>query len=55
MSITGTVHRVMDSVTVLNIDDDTKVSAMLSGDIDVAVAPSSTTLSQIEGSDNLRW
>ena len=43
----------VDSVTVLNIDDDTKVSAMLSGDIDVAVAPSSTTLSQIEGSDNI--
>ena len=43
----------VDSITVLNIDDDTKVSAILSGDIDVAVAPSATTLSQVEGMDNI--
>ena len=42
-----------DTITVLNVADDTKVSAILAGDIDVAVAPSSTTLSQIEGNDTI--
>jgi peptide/nickel transport system substrate-binding protein len=43
----------IDSITVLNIDADTKVSAMLSGDIDVAVGASQTTLSQLEGNDHI--
>ena len=42
-----------DTITVLNVADDTKVSAILAGDIDVAVAPSSTTLSQVEGNDTI--
>lgn len=38
----------VDTITVLNIANDTKVSAMLSGDLDVACAPSVTTLAMIE-------
>ena len=43
----------MDSITVLNISDDTKVSAMLSGDLDIACAPATTTLSMLEGNDSI--
>ncbi len=43
----------VDSITVLNISDDTKVSAMLSGDLDIACAPATTTLSMLEGNDSI--
>ncbi len=44
----------VDSITVLNIADDTKVSAMLAGDLDVAVGASATTLSLVEGNDHIQ-
>ena len=43
----------IDTITVLNIAADTKVSAMLAGDIDIAVGASATTLSQLEGNDQI--
>ena len=43
----------VDTITVLNVSDDTKVDSMLAGDLDVAVAPSATTLSLVEGSDTI--
>lgn len=43
----------VDTITVLNVSDDTKVSAMLSGDLDVACAPAATTLSLIEGEEDI--
>lgn len=44
----------IDSITVLNVSNDNKVNAMLSGDIDVTVAASATTLPLIEGSDTIQ-
>ncbi|MDO5424940.1 MAG: ABC transporter substrate-binding protein [Eubacteriales bacterium] len=41
------------SITVQNIAGDTKASAMLSGDLDVAVGASATTLAQLEGNDQI--
>lgn len=43
----------VDSITVLNISNDNKVNAMLSGDIDVTVAATATTLPLIEGNDTI--
>ena len=43
----------IDSITVLNVASDTKVSAMLSGDLDIALGASSTTLSLVEGNDHI--
>ena len=43
----------IDAITVHNVSNDTKVSAMLSGDLDVACAPAATTLSQVEGNDEI--
>jgi peptide/nickel transport system substrate-binding protein len=43
----------VDSITVLNISDDTKVSAMLSGDLDIACAPAATTIPMLEGNDTI--
>lgn len=44
----------VDSITVLNIANDNKVNAMLSGDIDVTVAASATTLPMVEGNDHIQ-
>lgn len=43
----------VDSITVLNVSDATKVDGMLSGDLDVAAAPSASTLSLVEGSSEI--
>ena len=43
----------VDTITVLNVSDDTKVDSMLAGDIDVAAAPNATTLSLIEDNDTI--
>ena len=44
----------VDSITVMNISNDNKVNAMLSGDIDVTVAASATTLPLVEGNDTIK-
>lgn len=44
----------IDSITVLNISNDNKVNAMLSGDIDMTVAASASTLPLIEGNDTIK-
>lgn len=41
------------TISVLNVSDDTKVDSMLSGDLDVAGAPTPTTLSQVEGNSDI--
>ena len=43
----------VDTLTVSNVSDDTKVSAMLAGDLDVACAPSATTLNLVEGNEDI--
>lgn len=43
----------IDSMTVLNISDDNKANAMLSGDIDLTVAATPSTLPLIEGNDTI--
>ena len=43
----------MDTITVLNVSDDTKVDGMLAGDLDVAAGASETTLSLVEGNENI--
>ncbi|SFB22964.1 peptide/nickel transport system substrate-binding protein [Acetitomaculum ruminis DSM 5522] len=41
------------SITALNIDSDTKTDAILAGDIDLAQGPAATTLSNVEGNDDV--
>ena len=41
------------SITVKNIDDDTKVDGILSGDLDLAQGPSATSLSRVEDNDEV--
>ncbi len=41
------------SITVKNIGSDTKVDAILAGDIDLAQGPSATTLSRVENDENI--
>ena len=43
----------VDAITVLNVSDDTKVDGMLAGDLDVAAGASVTTLSLVEGNENI--
>ena len=41
------------SITVKNIGSDTKVDAMLSGDIDLAQGPDATALNRVENNDDI--
>lgn len=43
----------VDSISVLNISSDTKASAMLSGDLDIAAGVSATTISLVEGNEDI--
>lgn len=43
----------VDSITVLNVASDTKASAMLAGDLDIASGVSATTISLVEGNEDI--
>ncbi len=43
----------IETITCLNIGSDTKVDAILAGDIDIAQGPAATTLSQLEGNNGI--
>ena len=45
--------RQIKSITVKNIGSDTKVDAMLSGDIDLAQGPDATALNRVENNDDI--
>ena len=53
MRTTGMEAPEIKSITVKNIGSDTKVDAMLSGDIDLAQGPDATALNRVENNDDI--